>query len=117
MGRRKKHNTNKEQQISNEQVKVKKSRKEPHPNTPLPDTNRFGDRLWWLMEVTGTTTEKLSNAINITKTQISHYRVKSRMPRFEVLLKIADYFDVSLDFLVGRSNTKAGCANFWESDW
>jgi transcriptional regulator with XRE-family HTH domain len=30
----------------------------------------------------------------------------TREPKLEILLKIADYFDVSLDYLVGRTDNK-----------
>ena len=34
------------------------------------------------------------------------YEGKERIPRLDELLSLADYFDVSLDYLVGRSDVR-----------
>ena len=48
------------------------------------------------------TQEKIANELNIARTTYRNYENGSREPSIDLLIKIADYFDVSLDFLCGR---------------
>ena len=41
---------------------------------------------------------------DISETAYQNYELMSRIPRLEILIKIADYFGVSLDYLVGRTD-------------
>ena len=43
---------------------------------------------------------------DITEKTYQNYELMSREPKLEILVRIADYFDVSLDYLVGRTNDK-----------
>lgn len=46
----------------------------------------------------------LGNEIGITLKQIQRYERGENDPTLSVLIALADFFDVSLDFLVGRSD-------------
>lgn len=46
---------------------------------------------------------KLSMNTGISQGLISEYKSGKKEPNLQNLIKIADYFDVSLDYLVGRS--------------
>lgn len=46
----------------------------------------------------------LGNEIGITLKQIQRYEREENEPTLPVLLALADFFDVSLDYLVGRSD-------------
>jgi transcriptional regulator with XRE-family HTH domain len=48
--------------------------------------------------------KELAEAIGLKRRIIFNYEKNERLPSYEVLLKLADYFDVSLDYLVGRSD-------------
>jgi len=50
------------------------------------------------------TQEQLGKMINVTKVSISGYENGNRSPDMETLQRIADYFDVKLDYLTGRSD-------------
>lgn len=52
------------------------------------------------------TQEDLGKILNKTKNNISQYETGKREPDTETLNKIADFFDVSIDYLLGRSNIK-----------
>jgi transcriptional regulator with XRE-family HTH domain len=52
------------------------------------------------------TQEQLGEKINVTKVSISGYENGNRTPDTETLQKIADYFRVSVDYLLGRSNKR-----------
>lgn len=48
------------------------------------------------------TQEQLGKRINVTKVSISGYENGNRTPDLETLQKIADCFDVTTDYLLGR---------------
>ena len=47
---------------------------------------------------------KLSIDLNISQNTISRYENSIREPDFSTLILIADYFDVSIDYLLGRTD-------------
>lgn len=49
---------------------------------------------------------KLAMDLNMTQNTISRYETGEREPGINELIKIADYFDVSIDYLVGRHQNK-----------
>ncbi|SEO88405.1 DNA-binding transcriptional regulator, XRE-family HTH domain [Amphibacillus marinus] len=50
------------------------------------------------------TQEHLANLLEVSKATISKYEKNAAYPSFIVLLKLADVFEVSIDYLIGRSN-------------
>jgi len=50
------------------------------------------------------TQEQLGKKINVTKVSISGYENGTRTPDLETLQKIADVFDVTVDYLLGRTD-------------
>ena len=46
----------------------------------------------------------LANNIGVVLKQVQRYEAGQNDPTLSVLLALADFFDVSLDYLVGRSN-------------
>lgn len=59
-----------------------------------------------MIESIGITQEELANKCGITSVTISRYVTKERTPHIENLIKIADYFNVSLDWLCGRTERR-----------
>ena len=51
---------------------------------------------------------KLAMDLNMNQNTISRYETGEREPGISDLIKIADYFDVSIDYLVGRGNEPKG---------
>jgi len=43
---------------------------------------------------------------DITEKAYQNYELMTREPKLEILIRIADYFEVSLDYLVGRTDQK-----------
>lgn len=68
--------------------------------------NVFATRLKKLMQETKTTQQTLAKEINITRQSISQYTDGSALPNIEKLEKISNYFNVSCDYLVGKTNVK-----------
>lgn len=51
--------------------------------------------------------KKLGEAMNLGESTISQYESGNREPSFDILIRIADYFNVSIDYLLGRSESSA----------
>ncbi len=64
----------------------------------------FSETLKMLCKKHGYTQQRLADALHITKNSISHYERSVSLPDLEILCAIADIFNVSLDFLLGRSD-------------
>lgn len=67
----------------------------------------FGDRLRYLREEKGVTQKELGNFINVSDRVVGYYESNNRFPKDEnIIKKIADYFNVSIDYLLGRTNIR-----------
>jgi len=66
----------------------------------------FGSRLSELRKNKNLTMKDLANEIGVSRTTISRYENDSRQPSKEVLEVLADYFEVTTDYLLGRTNQK-----------
>lgn len=64
----------------------------------------FSERLKELRKSEKINQTTLANAVNLNIKQIQRYEGGSNEPTLSVLIALADYFDVSLDYLVGRSD-------------
>ena len=53
----------------------------------------------------GLTQDELAADLHITKQALSHYERGTRYPKKEMLESIADYFNVDMNYLTGRSTT------------
>ena len=63
----------------------------------------FKDMLKYLRTSHGISQAELSKAIGVSPSAIGMYETGEREPNFEIEEKIADYFNVSLDTLRGKS--------------
>lgn len=75
-------------------------------NAPFPTALRT------LMEEKGVTQESIAKMTGKTRQTVSQYVNGISEPGYDVLVKIADYFDVSIDYLLGRTSdpNRAPCA-------
>ncbi|EQF23650.1 helix-turn-helix family protein [Clostridioides difficile CD160] len=69
-------------------------------------TNTFGNRLKNLRSEKRITGEEFGKILNVTKVAVSNWESDRRFPDQDTLKNIADYFDVSIDYLLCRSNTR-----------
>lgn len=76
----------------------------------------FSEALKSLRENNGYTQEQLAKSLHVTKATISHYELGASNPSIDMLIQIADIFDVSLDYLMGRTKTKTSF-NFWQNSF
>jgi len=63
----------------------------------------YGNRIAELREERGWTQEYLAALLKITRAALSHYEKNRRKPDFETLTQLADLFQVSTDYLIGRT--------------
>ncbi len=63
-----------------------------------------GERLKQLRKERNLTQTELGNKINVTKVSISGYESGNRTPDTDTLHRIADFFEVSTDYLLGRTD-------------
>ena len=63
----------------------------------------FSDRVKELRKSKGLTQRQVANALGITERSYQRYEAENN-PNNETLIKLADYFDVSTDYLLGRSD-------------
>lgn len=64
----------------------------------------IGKRLKKLREEKKLSQEELSNLLKISRPTYAQYEIDRRIPEYGTLEKIADFHEVSLDYLVGRSD-------------
>ena len=60
-------------------------------------------RLKELRKKKGISQLRLATELNTTQNTISRYETGEREPGIDELIKIADYFNVSVDYLIGRT--------------
>ncbi|WP_312097162.1 helix-turn-helix transcriptional regulator [Niallia sp.] len=72
----------------------------------------FPERLRYLRKSAKISQQTLGDAMNVTKVSISGYETGNRKPDTDTLQKLADYFEVSTDYLLGRSETKETRATY-----
>lgn len=63
-------------------------------------------RLRDLREDNDITQSKIASVLNIRQNTYSQYENGKRQMPIELLWKLADYYNTSIDYLVGRTNTK-----------
>jgi len=65
---------------------------------------KLGMRLKELREEQGLTQKQLSNKLNINSVTYLHYEKEQREPPLSLLADIAQFYNVSVDYLLGLEN-------------
>lgn len=65
----------------------------------------FAEQLRQLRKGFGMTQKQLADALETTQRNVSYLELGNVEPDLQTLWKIADFFDVSIDFLLGRKDT------------
>lgn len=66
----------------------------------------IGNRLKKLRDEAGMGQKELCDLFNIEQSTLANYENNRRTPKIDILLKIAKYFNVSTDYLLGITETK-----------
>lgn len=68
--------------------------------------DRFAQRLKTLRKERGITQQQLADGVGISKGGLSYYENAGRTPDISILERFADYFEVTTDYLLGRTNVQ-----------
>lgn len=66
----------------------------------------FADIFNQLLQTRCISAYKLSRDTGITQGMISYWKCGERLPSAENLIRLADYFDCSVDYLLGRTDKR-----------
>lgn len=66
----------------------------------------LGDRLRQLREEKGLLQRELAESLNLSRVAITQYEQGRRVPEVDILVKLADFFMVSVDYLLGRTDIR-----------
>lgn len=66
----------------------------------------FADRIKQLRQERKLTQEELSGKRNIGRSALAMYELGKRIPKYKTIDKFADFFDVSTDYLRGKTSSK-----------
>ena len=67
---------------------------------------KFSNRLISLRKEHGLTQEELAKIIKKTRSSVSGYETEGKEPDMETICLMADYFGVSSDYLLGRTDER-----------
>lgn len=68
------------------------------------DRKKLRQRITTLRKEAGISQEELSKIIGVDGSSIANYENGKRIPKYESILKYADHFGVSVDWLLGRTD-------------
>lgn len=68
----------------------------------------FSENLRLLRKARGLKQQELADQLGISLRAYQYYERNEREPQLSVLVRIADYFGISLDELAGRENSAPG---------
>ncbi len=59
----------------------------------------------------GVSQQKVADFLNVSQQAYANYESGKRKPEYDLLLRLADFFDVSVDYILGRTDTKKAPAS------
>ena len=67
-----------------------------------------GERIRCLRESVKLSQTKIAKEFGVSQSSLARYEIGEATPPLELLLKYADYFDVSMDYIFGRTDNPKG---------
>lgn len=71
----------------------------------------LGKQLKMLREVKGKSQQEVCTALNIEQSTLANYENDKRIPKIEILIKLAEYYNVSVDCLLGLNKVGSNGGN------
>jgi len=68
--------------------------------------DNFGKRLKSLRDEKKLTQDELGNIFHLTQSIIAHYEANRKQPSNQTITQMADFFSVSVDYLLGRTSSR-----------
>ena len=69
----------------------------------------LNDRIRQLREASGLTQVELARELAVTKQSVSNWENNNIQPSVEMVIAIADFFGVTMDYLLGRDSKRQLC--------
>lgn len=66
------------------------------------------ERLRYLRESVKLSQVKMAEIVGVKQSSLNRYELNQASPTFETLTRYADYFDVSMDYIFGRTDHPQG---------
>ncbi len=66
------------------------------------------ERLRYLRESVKLSQVKMAEVVGVKQSSLNRYELNQASPTFETLTRYADYFDVSMDYIFGRTDNPQG---------
>lgn len=66
---------------------------------------QYGDRLKRLRESMGLSQKELTDRLSLNRSTYARYETSSTQPDFDTLKKLADFFGVTTDYILGRTQS------------
>ena len=66
------------------------------------DCHSLGERLRALREKEGLTQKQVANYLQLSRSTYTYYELGKRQPSLQTLSRLAEFFHVSTDYLLGR---------------
>lgn len=75
----------------------------------------LGKQLKMLREAKGKSQQEVCSALNIEQSTLANYENDKRIPKLEILINLAEYYNVSVDCLLGlkKVNSNGNCYNYF----
>lgn len=70
---------------------------------------KINERLKTLRLQKGATQKEIAESIGVSSVSLQRFEYGTVRPSLDNLIALADYFDVSIDYLVGRSDNPCRC--------
>ena len=71
----------------------------------------FYEKLMYLIEERKITKNKLLTDLKLNRNSIQNWQKQGSKPRTDTMAQIADYFNVSVDYLIGRADSEINREN------
>ena len=68
--------------------------------------SNFGEKLKALREEKKISQSELANTFNLSQSTIAYYEANKKQPNFKTIIQLADYFNVTIDYLLDRTDIK-----------
>ena len=65
----------------------------------------YGEKLRYLRSRRGLSQKELTDRLQINRSTYARYETSATQPDFDTLSRLADFFDVTIDYLLGRSES------------
>lgn len=75
----------------------------------------LGKQLKMLREIKGKSQQEVCAALNIEQSTLANYENDKRIPKLEILIKLAEYYNISVDCLLGlkKVGSNGNCYNYF----